>query len=302
MKPCYIGVDIGGTKIAAALVDDDGHVMDRRHRATPRSGGAAVLDAVTDLVAAFPQAEGIGVGSPGVIDPRTGTVVAATAVLPGWSGTTVGTELTRRTGLPAAVDNDVRAMARGEATHGAGAAYQDALFVSVGTGVGGAVMRNRRLEEGTHGTTGEIAHLLVPTAGPHRCGCGRQDHLEAMASGPAIAAAYRLQTGHGHVDLPDIALRARTGDNIAAEVIATTAVLLGRVLAGLVCALDLQVVVLGGGVAQIGRPFVDPLAAAFREELALPLTDVAIRPAALGTDAALVGAAMLARSLTGARP
>ena len=137
----------------------------------------------------------LGVGAPGVIDRAAGRVVSATDVLPDWVGADVGSELERLCGCPVVVDNDVRMMAVGEALHGAGKAHGEALYVSVGTGVGGAIWRDGEVVRGPHSTAGEIAHLLVPAQGAVPCGCGRRDHVEAAASGPAIEAAHTARTG-----------------------------------------------------------------------------------------------------------
>ncbi|MEX0427381.1 ROK family protein [Nocardioides sp. DS6] len=295
-------VDIGGTKIAAARVDSSARVVDRRLRATPRGGGAPVLDAVAalidELVRATPAGEApiraVGIGSPGVVDTRRGVVVSATGILPGWTGTAVRAELERRLGLPVAVDNDVRAMARGELSFGAARGASDVLFVSLGTGVGGAFARDGIIVSGRHGTAGEIAHLLVPERGAIACGCGRTDHLEAVASGPAITARYAELTGDHALDLITVASRLRDRDTAAATTIRAAAVTLGRAIAGLVTAFDVERVVVGGGAARIGPPLLDPLAEALRAEVLPSLADVDVVVAELGTDAPLVGAALLA--------
>ncbi|SNS63936.1 glucokinase [Actinomadura meyerae] len=270
----YAALDIGGTKIAAALVDAGGTVRSRERVATPRTGGADVLAAAARLLEGLGDApvRALGVGAPGVIDPETGSVASATEVLPGWAGTPVRDALAERTGLPVTVVNDVRAMAYGEAAAGAGAGFHRVLHVSVGTGVGGALTTGGRLEHGAHGTAGELAHLLVPERGPVPCGCGRRDHLEAVVSGPAIEAA---------------------GDAPHAGAV------LGRALAGLLAVLDPDAVVVGGGVAQRGAPFLDAVAAAFRAEALPPLRETPIVLAGLGTDAPLVGAALLAKNVQG---
>ncbi|MFC4907940.1 ROK family protein [Actinomadura gamaensis] len=267
--PRYAALDIGGTKIAAGLVAGDGTVLDRARVPTPRGGGAAVLAAAAGLLDGLGPFTALGVGAPGVIDAATGRVVSATDVLPGWADTPVREVLAARTGRPVAVVNDVRAMAFGEASAGAGAGFHRVLHVSVGTGVGGAITTGGRLDPGAHGTAGELAHLLVPEDGPVPCGCGRRDHLEAVASGPAIAA---------------------TGDP------ARAGALLGRALAGLLAVLDPDAVVIGGGVAQLGAPFLDAVTEAVRDEALPPLRATPILPARLGTDAPLVGAALLART------
>lgn len=308
----FIGVDIGGTKIAAAIVVEPGVIERRVTRPTPRTGGDAVLRAVADLVAelaaglaAGPGAgpgsgpvDAVGVGAPGVIDARDGSVVSATDILPGWAGTAVRADLEKLTGLAVAVDNDVRAMARGELGAGAARGCGDAVFVSLGTGVGGALAREGRIVRGTHGTTGEFAHLLVPATGAIACGCGRRDHLEALVSGPAIAATYAERVEAPGITLPEVVLRMRDGDDVAREVITAAATLLGRALAGLLAAVDAEVVVVGGGVSSIGAPLLDPLAAALHEEALPPLRGTPVRAAELGTDAPLIGAALLAAAIT----
>ncbi|TYB41872.1 ROK family protein [Actinomadura chibensis] len=269
----YAALDIGGTKIAAGLVDGAGTVRRRARVPTPGGGGAAVLAAAARLLDGLGGADvrALGVGAPGVVDPASGRVVSATGVLPGWAGTPVRRILADRTGLPVTVVNDVRAMAVGEARRGAAGGYRRVLHVSVGTGVGGALTTAGHPEHGSHGTAGEIAHLLVPERGPVPCGCGRRDHLEAVVSGPAIAAA---------------------GDAPHAGTV------LGRALAGLLAVLDPDAVVIGGGVARIGPPFLDAVAAAFGAEALAPLRATPILPSRLGADAPLVGAALLAMSGT----
>ncbi len=273
MTARYVGVDIGGTKIAAGLVDANGRLLRAERVATPRGGGHAVLTEVAKLVARLrdrTDVTAIGVGAPGVIDPLTGAVASATDVLPGWAGTPVRAELSARTGLPVEVDNDVRLMALSEVRAGAAMGFGTVLFASVGTGIGGSLTCGGQLRRGPHGTAGEIAHLLAGESGPIRCGCGARDHLEAVCSGTAIAAAHR------------------------ADALSHAATVLGRTLAGLVTALDVDAVVVGGGVAQAGPAFVDPLTAALHAAVLPPLRDLPVRTAALGTDAPLIGAALLA--------
>ncbi|GAB2828168.1 ROK family protein [Actinocorallia aurea] len=295
MSVLRLGIDVGGTKTAVGAVDGSGRVVARAERPTPRSGGSDVLDAAALLAAKVAGGEpvsAVGVGVPGVV--AGGAVVSATDTLPGWAGTDVRAGLADRLGVPVAVDNDVRVMALGEAVLGAARDADAALFVSVGTGVGGAFTRGGRPRRGPHGTAGEIAHLLVPAEGALACGCGRRDHLEAVASGPAIAASYRRRTGGGPVALTEVADLLRAGDPDALEAVASAARLLGRALAGLLAAVDADLVVVGGGVARIGAPFLGPLAEALRAEALPPLRGVPVVAAALGTDAPLVGAALLA--------
>ncbi|GCD93122.1 ROK family protein [Embleya hyalina] len=291
-----IGVDIGGTKIAVGLVHRDGGVTDRRVRATPAAAGAdRVLATVIDLVRELaPAAACVGIGAPGAVDVRTGTVRFATDLLPGWAGTPVGGTVESATGLRTLVDNDVNVLALGELRRGAAIGNDAVLYVSVGTGVGGALALGGRIVRGARGVTGELGHLSV--AGPvsaRRCGCGRTGHLEAVASGPAIEAAY----GAPGPDLREIARRAHAGEARAGAVITGAAVALGRTLGGLVSALDPRALVLGGGVSGIGPLFTDPLADALRAEVLPPLRTIPVLTAGLGLDAPLVGAALLPEDL-----
>ncbi|WP_262403482.1 putative N-acetylmannosamine-6-phosphate 2-epimerase [Actinomadura sp. CNU-125] len=272
----YAALDIGGTKIAAALTDEDGTVLHRARVPTPRDGGPSVLATAARLLDDLAGRgllelgiRGVGVGAPGVVDAATGRVVSATGVLPGWAGTAVREVLAERTGLPVAVANDVRVMGLGEALRGAGAGFGRVLHVSVGTGVGGALTTGGRLDRGAHGTAGELAHLLVPERGPVPSGCGRRDHLEAAVSGPAIAA---------------------TGDPGRAGA------LLGRALAGVLAVLDPDASCSAAAsrcAARRSSTRSPPRSARRRcRRCATPRSC----PARLGTDAGSVGAALLART------
>lgn len=187
---CFLGVDVGGTKTAAAVVDACGRVLLSSVVATPaRLGGAAVLEAAgagAALTLERARAEGLrpeacGAGVAGVIGPD-GVVTSATEALPGWAGVDVRSGLAAATGLPVRVVNDVHALALGEARFGAAADARSVLVVAVGTGVGGAFVHDRRLVAGRSGTAGSIGHTPVAGREGRRCPCGAEDHLEAYAS------------------------------------------------------------------------------------------------------------------------
>lgn len=292
-----IGVDIGGTKVAAAVVNAEGNVVDTVREPTPSLGGEAVLDTVAALVSRLRgqhDVHAVGVGSPGIVEQDRGVVLSATGIVKGWEGTAVRDGLLRRAGLPVAVDNDVRVMALGSM-----AAYRstsDALYVSVGTGIGGAVLREGRLVRGARGSAGEIAHLLVPAEGPIPCGCGRRDHVEAVAAGPAMAAGYAARCGLPYVPrLPEVVRRMGDGDDAARSAVTGAARILGRCLAGVVTAFDIDAVMLGGGAAQIGAEFLTPLAEALHGEVRPHGRELTVRPVEAGVDAPLLGAGILAR-------
>ncbi|MEU4626321.1 ROK family protein [Actinoplanes sp. NPDC023801] len=297
-------VDIGGTKIAAALVDDTGVIRDRIRVDTPH-GAPAILCVVAELVADLRQradqggerVRAVGVGAPGVVDSSTGVVRSATQTLPGWAGTPIRDELSRMLQLPVAVANDVRAAAVGAVLDPALRDCQQVLHVSVGTGVGGALIRHGRPVTGPHAVTGEVAHLLVPGQGALACGCGRYDHLEAVAAGPAIAAAYARATNRPVRPLTDVTALMRAGNQDARTVIHAAAHMLGRALAGLVAAIDADAVTLGGGVVHGIPEFTATVAAAFHTEALPPLRTLPVLVPATAADAPLLGAAHLARQI-----
>ena len=299
-----VGIDLGGTKIAAGLVDRTGTVMHRMSLPTPREGRDAVISAlvetVVELAGRSPRpVAAVGIGAPGVVDREAGRVRSATATLPGWGDTLLRDEMQHRTGLPVAVDNDVRVMALGELLYGAGRGLTDILFVSVGTGLGGAIVSAGTVLTGPHHCAGSFAHLLVPEPGHIPCGCGRFDHVEAVVSGPAIVAAYAANAKEQGASRPassgeEVVHRASAGDDLAKWCLEHAGSVLGRVLAGLLAAIDASVVVVGGGMAGAGPMLLDPLRSALRAEALEPLRTVPVMVAALGGDGPLIGAAALA--------
>lgn len=302
-----VGVDLGGTKTAAGVVAEDGSVLLTEQIPTlNRDGGEAILDATATLIASLIEraaalgaiVEAVGVGSAGVINAAEGTVISATDAILGWSGTAITAGLTARLGLPSAVVNDVHAHALGEAWYGAGKGANTALMVAFGTGVGGSFVINGQPVLGAHFVGGHVGHFASPLAvyrgAPLPCSCGHEGHVEAIASGPAIHAAY-LRNG-GSASLPDTRAvfdSARAGDDLALSVIAIAAAAAGQAVGGLINILDPAVVVVSGGLADGGDLWWDAMEAALRAELLTPLTAVPVVRASLGNTAAIVGAASL---------
>lgn len=284
-----VAVDIGGTKIAAGIITDDQPttVLNRKNLPTPATAGAAaVIDAVLrtiDLVRVGSDVEitRIGVGAPGVV--HSGTVVYSGPTMTGWQGTDVAGELRAATGLPVAVHNDVRVMGLGEAHFGKLAGAGDTLFVSIGTGIGGAFIgADGTLPDSPHGTRGELAYLLGPTPDG---GCAP---IEQVGAGPAIAAALGADSLHPVME------RYRAGDSEARKTFDSRLTCVGKALGALVNAYDVAAVVLGGGVGTLPEALA-PFAAGVRGELLPAVAQVRITQATLGTNAPLVGAAHLAR-------
>jgi glucokinase len=298
-----IGVDIGGTKIAAALVDPDGQVKARRQSPTPVERGAeAILAVVVELVeelrATQSEIIAVGVGSAGQVDSESGVVVDANENLPGFRGLALREYLQSAFHLPVVVDNDVKAAALAEARLGAGRGSQQMLLIMVGTGIGGAFIINGQVYRGAANIAGEIGHLpFMPVEG-RRCPCGRSGCIEAYASGRAISDIYRQSSHSDHViDVRSIAERARAGDELARSVLNQAGYALGLTLGGLLNTLNPDTLVLGGGVLQAEELFLDSLAQGMHVQ-ALPrmLAACKLQRMQLTHDAVLVGASLLASS------
>jgi glucokinase len=296
---CVVGVDLGGTKTLAAIVEPDGAVLARAIAPTPAAEGPdAILATVTELVRRITSGRAlaaVGVGCAGVVDSDRGTIVSSTDALRDWAGTPVADRLATALRTPVVVDNDVNAFAYGELVAGAAAGHTDLVAVTVGTGVGAGVVLAGEVRHGTHHTAGEIGHLPALGADDLACPCGATGHLEAIASGVAMEHRYAVATGET-LRLPAIATQAAQGDSVAARILADGATALGASLAGVVNVLDPEVVVLGGGVPSIGASYLSAVRRAFRTHLLPGVAGVPILPAALGEYAVAVGAAALARS------
>lgn len=299
-----VGVDIGGTKIAVAgfRQEPDGgrrRVTAVRTLSTPaREGGEAIVQAVVDAIDMVRSAErvaAVGVGTAGVVD-QDGGITSATDAISGWAGFPLRAALIHALDVPVAVVNDVHAAAVAEAAAGAGRGACGLLMVTVGTGIGGAVVLPDGLRAGVTGTAGSVGHTelaLPPELAGRRCGCGGVGHVEAVASGPGLEQTYRERTGTA-LTLREVDAAARAGDAVAEEVIAEGARFLGRALAGAQALLDVEVIAVGGGVAAIGERYLAEVARAYRAAAMPGPTAARVRPAELGIDATVTGAAVLA--------
>lgn len=310
-----IGVDIGGTKILAGLVTDEGEVRATARRPTPRHDANDVLDLVAEVVNELVAGTsepivGVGLGVAGLVDADRSRVYFAPNLK--WSQVPVRALLEGATGLPVVVENDGNVAAWGEYRFGAGQGVRDLTLVTVGTGIGGGIVIDGSLFRGAHGVAGEIGHInAVPDGRP--CGCGRNGCLEQYASGNALVREARLLAGERRSEAgvllalgdgtPEgvqgvhVTEAAKAGDPVATEAFAIVGTWLGRGLADLAATLDPEVFVIGGGVSDAG----DLLLASARQTLADKLIGQQNRPAPivkvaqLANSAGLVGAADLAR-------
>lgn len=299
-----LAIDIGGTKIAAALVNRNGRVVQKLVRPTrPELGAPAILQTALEAgKEMLTKAErfglpvvAIGVGSAGQVNADMGAISYASGNLPGWSGLHLSEEMRRGLGLETFVDNDVNALALGEHHFGAGRGCPETLYLAVGTGIGGAVVREGKIWRGSTWSAGEICHLVIDIDGTRRCSCGAMGHLEAYTCGPAMVQRYREFSGSlDKLDLQRVAELARQGDGHARHAIAEGATILGTALGGLLNVLDPELVVIGGGVPEIGNLWWSHLENALHANPMPGPARIAVRQAELGVDAVLSGAAWLA--------
>lgn len=313
--PCVVAaLDVGGTKIAGALVryvtpDAAPTVEARRSVPTEAArGGAAVLEtlsALTGELVAVAAGEGqgvvgVGVGTAGRVDARTGAIAYASEIMPGWTGQPVAAHLRKVLCLPVAVLNDVQAHALGEARWGAAQGADTCLMVAAGTGLGGAIIAHGRVLRGAHGFAGEVGHTLSPDATGVRCVCGGTSHLESVASGSGIEERYRAAGGEA-LSGAEIAKRAAAGDELARQVIMLAGSSLGEAIAGWASMLDPELVVLAGSVLNAGPLWRDALHAGYARQTPETLRSLPLVDAQLKGDAPLIGAAENLLDFLGAR-
>lgn len=291
-----LGIDIGGTKIAAGLVEEGGRLLHHRQVPTPAQEGpqailaGALVAARAVLSAADRPVSCCGVATAGTVD-STGRILTATALLRDWAGADVGGYLRNALDVPVTVRNDVHAAGLAEARVGAARGARKAMMIAIGTGIGGALLVNGAVENGRTGTAGSLGHMPAPSSSGRLCSCGAPDHLEALASGPAIEDAYQSRTGR-RLGLRAIGALAGEGDRCAQDVLSAAGSMVGRVLAGAANMIDPDVIVIGGGVSNLGALLIDPLSQAYRREALPGPATCRIEIAALGAHSGLVGAAI----------
>jgi len=307
-----LAVDLGGTQIRAALITPDLVVHARRAVLTESEEGIdAVLGRIADLAAAvradaagagLPSPIGISISSPGPLDPWNGVVVLAPNLV-GWRDVVVAPRIAEALGLPAFLEKDTNVAIMGEWRYGAARGTRDAVYITVSTGIGGAIISDSRPIIGRHGGAGEVGHVTVELDGPV-CGCGGVGHVEAIASGAGIARLARELLDGGASDSP-LARLADEGTEIDAALVAKAAqegdegciallerawVAIGALCASLANLLDPEVIVIGGSIAEHHPHLFDVIGREMqRRAFPMLLERVRIVPAALGADVSLIG-------------
>ncbi|MEU6225657.1 ROK family protein [Streptomyces sp. NPDC047042] len=297
-------LDIGGTKIAGALVDGHGRILQRAQRPTPaREDGETVMRAVEEVLAELTgsslwrRATAVGIGSAGPVDASAGTVSPVN--VPGWRGYPLVERVRAATGgLPVELIGDGVAITAAEHWQGAARGHDNALCMVVSTGVGGGLVLNGRLHPGPTGNAGHIGHISVELDGDP-CACGSRGCVERIASGPNIARralANGWQPGPGgDTSAAAVAEAARSGDPVAVASFERAAQALAAGIAATATLVEIDVAVIGGGVGKAGDILFTPLRAALKTYATLSFVHrLEVVPAQMGTDAGLVGAAAAA--------
>lgn len=314
MEEVFASVDLGGTKIAAALAGSDGAIrIEDRTATNSHEGPAAVLQRIAALVNDMAARAGVrpaalGMGVPGLADVEAG-VTRFLPNLPGkWRDVPAAAELSRALGCPVRLLNDARMAALGEYTFGCGRSAATMAMLTIGTGIGGGVAIDGKLRLGPLGAAGEIGHQTLAPDGP-LCGCGNRGCLEALASGPALVGEgvrllqggqapvlFDMVSGNPAAVTPkEMGFAARAGDVAVADAITRAANWLGIGIANLVTILHPDLIVLGGSVAALDDLLLEPVRAVVRQRVRMfPVEEVRIERSALGDSAGLLGGIALA--------
>lgn len=313
-----IGVDVGGTKVAAGLVGPNGKILHLTRLPMvsgdgPASGLAAVNSAIEAVSAKALAASGthgrmqaIGICSPGPLDPKSG-IVLNPPNLPCWRNFPLAEEVARSHRVPVKVDNDANAAGLAEALWGAGRGYRNIFYATIGTGIGTAIVFDRRIYHGRTGAAAEGGHMSIDYRGP-RCACGKPGCIEVLASGPAIARRARakivggrrsslLDLAGGKPELVSSTLVGQAhaaGDPVAAETLHETVELLSFWLGNIIDLLEPDLMIVGGGVASMLRPFFAEIHDRLPACCVNPrCQEIPLVPAQYGEDAGVAGGAAL---------
>ncbi|WP_068433529.1 ROK family glucokinase [Piscicoccus intestinalis] len=308
-----VGIDIGGTKISAGIVDGEGHIVQQARADTPATEPDAIVATASSLVrrlAAHGEFEAVGVACAGMIDAERSMVRFAPNIA--WRDAPLRSMLEEQLNVPVVIENDANAAAWGEFLYGPARDVADMALITIGTGVGGGVVFDGELMRGAYGIAGELGHMRVVPGG-HLCGCGNRGCWEQYASGSALVRDARevMRTAPGlartlnelagndpeALEGPHVTKAAKDGDPASIELLSDLGRWIGEGAASIAAIIDPSMFVLGGGVAQAGDLLLEPAVAAFRRNLSgrgyRPEATWAL--ASLGNEAGLIGAAALAR-------
>ncbi len=304
-----IAVDIGGTHLRAAAYESEDTQPTDYQRVRTHANEPGVYERLVRVIESVWPKDGtvdaIGVASPGPLDPHSGYILA-TPNIQEWRNFPLVPKLSDYFKIPVFIDNDANLAGLGEWKFGAGKGCHDVLYLTVSTGIGGGVIIEDRLLQGTHGLAAELGHVIIDPNGPI-CSCGFYGHLESFSSGPAIVryALSEMESGARSSMKRDVNLTARQvadaamqGDALAISAYQRAGEYLGIAVASFLHTFDPSIVIFGGGVSQVGPLLFDPFHISLRKHVFHPryLEDLKIEMAALGDDAGLLGALALAQA------
>jgi len=302
-----IAVDVGGTHLRAAAFTSDQIEPSAHQRVQTLANQPGVFDrmvrAIEQVWPGDHTVSGMGVASPGPLDPHTGYLLS-TPNIRQLDNFPLAPSLAERFGVPVFLDNDAKLACLGEWKYGAGKGHEDVLYLTISTGIGGGVITKNKLLRGFHGLATELGHTVVDPDGPV-CSCGFKGHLESFSSGPAIVKYVRAELERGvsstlpvdpNLTASQVADAAIRGDSLAARAYQRAGEYLGIGVASFLHAFDPSVVIFGGGVSQVGSLLFDPFRSSLQKRVFHPryLENLKIEMAALGDDAGLLGARTLA--------
>ena len=309
MKKYGFGVDIGGTTIKMSLFEMTGHMVDKWEIPTNTSDhGSSILDDVAAVIEgrlvsdgiSKEDVEGIGIGVPG---PVVEDSVVVCCVNLGWGRVDVAKELSEKTGLKVRVGNDANVAALGEMWQGGGKGYKNVIMITLGTGVGGGIIIDGKIINGSNGAGGEIGHVFVDEAEEEKCGCGKCGCLEQYASATGIVRlAKRALAADGrdsalrsveNLSAKAVADAAKAGDALALEVLEKMGKILGTALANAACIVDPEVFVIGGGVSKAGAIITEVIRKYYIERAFQSCRNADFALAQLGNDAGVYGCVYL---------
>ena len=311
-----IGIDVGGTNVKIALVNEQGNIIysnsiptraEMGYEYTINNMKEAIAELLKETKSEAKSIEGIGFGFPGQIDYQKGVVRLAPNI-PGWVEVPIAEIMEKEFGIPTRVDNDVRCAALGELNYGAGIGCENLICITVGTGIGSGLIINGKLVRGASNAAGEIGHIKLDMTGGPLCGCGDRGCLEAFASGPSIVAMAEeyikggKSTKYRELANPDItpyivSEAAKLGDPVAKRIFTIVGEYIGIGLASVVNLLNPEKIIIGGGVAAAGDLLLNPIKESLIKR-AMPIAGSAVEivPAQLGNSAGVIGASLLIKS------
>lgn len=297
MNKYIIGLDVGGTKIAAGAVDSRGKVVKKITLPTETRRGKKII--LKNILAAaskvwLPGVKTIGVAMAGQCDTRRGIFITGPNFPKNFKNINLVKILEKNFHAPAALDNDARAFTLAESVYGAGRGFKNVIGITLGTGIGGGIVIDGKIFRGKDNTAGEIGHMTIEVSSKFRCGCGQFGHFEALASGTALENFYKKLSGKSLTG-SEIAKKITAGDKNAKQAVTLLSKYLGLGLAGLTQILNPDIIVVGGGLSQTPALWPPALREFRKSVIYKSLQKTKIVKAGLGPDAGIIGATLLTK-------